>query len=121
MKMSITKLEKRSSLPPLVTMCPDPTQICYQLDEFKQSKMKSIPYEKLDFSIYKQSGKTVAFCTCEERILSWIKALYFRYFLGLENSDIIKTLWEEQECDDDASKCEKIVLNLSFSKKSTRT
>ncbi|CAB3996547.1 Hypothetical predicted protein [Paramuricea clavata] len=116
--MSTTKPEKRSSLPPLVIRCPDPTQIRYQVDEFKQSKMKSIPYEKLNFSIYKQSANMVALCTCEERILSWIRALYFRYFLGLENSDIIKTRWEEQECDDEASKCVKIILNLSFRKKS---
>ena len=55
----------------------------------------------------------VAFSTSHERLIKWIQALYFRYYLGVKTNPQFNVRWEEQEEGDDASKCDKIQITLS--------
>jgi hypothetical protein len=61
----------------------------------------------------------VAFSTNEENILRWIKALYNRYYLGLNDNENITTRWEEQPTYNDPSKCDKIILHLEDNSKNS--
>jgi hypothetical protein len=87
----------------------------YQFDEFKNSKAHSIPFEKMDYSIYRPSSNCVAFTTTEERITTWIKVFYQRYHVQQNNhgeqGPLIST-WEKQQAQNDPNKCEKITLTL---------
>jgi hypothetical protein len=87
-----------------------------KLTNFKEekSRKKQIPYEKLDFTIYKPSANMSAFCTSEERLILWIETFYFRYYTGLKENTWLSARWEEQKVANDPSKCEKIVLNISY-------
>ena len=61
-----------------VNTIPDTTWQQYKIDSFKTSTAKRVPYEELDFTIYKPNANHVAFSTTEERLPMWIKALYPR-------------------------------------------
>ena len=87
----------------------------YQFDEFKNSKACSVPFEKMDYSIYRPSSNCVAFTTTEERITTWIKVFYQRYHVQQNNhgeQGPLKSTWEEQQAQNDPNKCEKITLTL---------
>jgi hypothetical protein len=84
---------------------------------FNQSKnFKHVPFEQLDFSIYKATTNTVAYTTSEERMPLWVEALRARYKDGLHNNTSITTRWEESENKDDISKCEKVTIHLISTK-----
>ena len=48
---------------------PDSSFARYRVDQFKSTKARQVPYEKLDYNIYKASSNVVAFTTSEERIV----------------------------------------------------
>ncbi len=99
---------------PTTAMEPDNTFSRYQsMSEFKKSRKKQAPYEKLDYSVYKPSANMVAFSTSQERLIKWIQALYFRYYLEVKTNPQFNVRWEEQEEGDDASKCKKVQITLS--------
>ena len=58
---------------------PDKTLQRYKIQAFKATMCKSVPFEELDYSIYKPSANMVAFQTTEARLPFWIKALLCRY------------------------------------------
>ena len=60
----------------------------YRIDKFKSTKARQVPYEKLDYQIYKASSNVVAFTTSEERIIMWTKAIFWRYHVGLNRQPI---------------------------------
>ena len=97
-----------------VNTTPDTTWQRYKIDSFKTSTAKRVPYEELDFTIYKPNANHVAFSTTEERLPMWIKALYLRYYKdGLYNNNMeINTRWLEQSNADDSTKCDEIVINI---------
>lgn len=109
-----TKHEKFGVMPGMVATTPDATFTRYQVDQFKTTKAKTVPYEELDFNIYKPASKCVAFATSEERILLWTRALHDRYYIGLQNNSMLKSLWEEQQTYNDSSKCDKVIIHLSL-------
>ena len=115
--MADEKQEKHteSTAVPTIVAEPDTTFSHYQIDEFKKSRKKQIPYEKLDFTIYKPSANMTAFCTSEERLILWIETFYFRYYTWLKENTRLSARWEEQEVANDPPKCEKIILNISYS------
>ena len=90
----------------------------YSVDSFSPCKAKRVPYEQLDFSIYKPSANLVAFSTSEERLPIWIAAMKARYQDGLLDNQKVTTRWEEQENASDPAKCEKVTISL-ISKKSS--
>ncbi|CAB3999478.1 Hypothetical predicted protein [Paramuricea clavata] len=107
------KGEKMANYASMKPMTLDDTLTRYQVDQFKSAKgSKQVPFEKLDFSIYKPSANMVAYTTSEERILLWIKALYQRYIIDLQktNGANMWSRWEEQESYNDTSKCDKVIL-----------
>ncbi|CAB4013646.1 Hypothetical predicted protein, partial [Paramuricea clavata] len=71
----------------------------YQVDNFKATNMKRVPMEQLDFTIYKPSSNLDAFCSNEERLPTWIRAMKLRYCKdNLEFAeDKIAVQWEESE------------------------
>jgi hypothetical protein len=94
---------------------PDSSFARYRVDQFKSTKARQVPYEKLDYNIYKASSNVVAFTT-EERIVKWTKTIILRYHVGLDINDntySLKSLWEEQASPNDDSKCDKITVHLS--------
>jgi hypothetical protein len=94
---------------------PDSSFARYRVDQFKSTKARQVPYEKLDYNIYKASSNVVAFTT-EERIVKWTKTIILRYHVGLDINDntySLKSLWEEQASQNDDSKCDKITVHLS--------
>ena len=108
------KQEKNTNNEQIVETVPDETMTRYQVDAFKSTtKSKAVPFEQLDFSIYKQSNKKVAFATSEERIILWIRSLYKRYYMGLRDHEHIRVRWEEQQSFNDKTKCDRIVLHLT--------
>jgi hypothetical protein len=113
------KQEKILIIPSMKVSTLDATLTRYQVDQFKTTKGKQIPFEKLGYTIYKPSANMVAFSTNEERILRWIKALYNRYYLGLNDNENITTGWEEQPTYNDPSKCDKIILHLEENSKNS--
>jgi hypothetical protein len=52
---------------------PDLSFMRYQFDEFKNTKAREVPFEEVDYSIYKASSNCIAFKTSEKRIGTWIK------------------------------------------------
>ncbi|CAB4014084.1 Hypothetical predicted protein, partial [Paramuricea clavata] len=83
----------------------------YKIENFKNTNAKRVPYEEIDYNIYKSSH--VDFSTTEKRLPIWIKALFCRYHEngGINNTKII-TRWLEQENQDNPSKCDKISLSF---------
>ena len=98
---------------------PDATFARYRCDQFKKSKSaKSVPYESLDFLIYKSTSNCVAFLTNEDRLIKWIEAIYKRYHVQVqldeESSSKVKATWEELQSTHDPAKTDKISVNLSL-------
>jgi hypothetical protein len=95
-------------------MAPDTTLQRYEIDSFKNTNCKRVPFEELDFTIYKPNANHVAFSTTEIRLLSWIKALYLRYYKhdGFNNNADISTQWAEEENANNPSKCDKITITI---------
>ena len=86
----------------------------YTVKQFKPTNAKKVPYEQLDFTIYKRSSNSVVFHTCEARMPIWIRAISLRYKHGLENEDLlVKASWEEINDPTDTNKCEKIMIKLT--------
>ena len=83
----------------------------YRIENFKNTNAKRVPYEEIDYNIYKSSH--IVFSTTEKRLPLWINALFSRYH---ENDDInnmnIITRWLEVEKQDKPSKCDKISLSF---------
>ena len=83
----------------------------YKIENFKNTNAKRVPYEEIDYNIYKSSH--VDFSTTEKRLSIWIKALFCRYHEnGRINNTKIITRWLEQENQDNPSKCDKISLSF---------
>ena len=99
---------------------PDATFARYRCDQFRKSKSaKSVPYESLDFSIYKSTSNCVAFLTNEDRLIKWIEAIYKRYHVQVqldeqESSSKVTATWEELQSTHDPAKTDKISVNLSL-------
>ena len=87
----------------------------YSVESIQSKNFKQVPFEKLDYSIYKTTN-TVAFATSEERMPLWIEALQARYRDGLHDNAKITTRWEENDNKEDAAKCEKVTIYLTSSK-----
>ena len=85
----------------------------YQAQNLKTTSAKRVPYEELDFSVYKPTANMVAFSTSEQRMPLWIRVMKLRYENGLQNNNIIKSSWVEIDNSDDATKCEKVTVNLT--------
>ncbi|CAB4028266.1 Hypothetical predicted protein [Paramuricea clavata] len=83
----------------------------YKIENFKNTNAKRVPYQEIDYNIYKSSH--VDFSTTEKRLPILIKALFCRYHEngGISNTKII-TRWLEQENQDNPSKCDKISLSF---------
>jgi hypothetical protein len=47
----------------------------YSVECIQSSNFKHVPFEQIDYAIYKASTNTVAFTTTEERMPLWIEAL----------------------------------------------
>ena len=102
----VTSKEEKST----TVMEPDPLFSRYQLScEIKKSRKMQVPFEILDNNLYNPCANMVAFSTSRERLIIWIKAPYFRYYMGLKDSASFNVCWEEQERND-ASKCDKIQI-----------
>ena len=85
----------------------------YQAQNLKTTSAKRVPYEELDFSVYKPTANMVAFSTSEQRMPLWIRVMKLRYENGLQNNNIIKSSWDEIDNSDDVTKCEKVTVNLT--------
>ena len=85
----------------------------YSMEMVQTSKFKHVPYEQIDYTIYKASTNTIAFTTTEERMPKWIEAFKRRYQDGLQDNPIVKTRWEEDDSKSDPKKCEKVVIHLT--------
>jgi hypothetical protein len=91
----------------------DPTLSRYIIDQFNKSRSaKDVPFEALDFSIYSSASKTVAFVTSEDRLTKWINTMYHRYS-DAQNGGKLKMIWEESPSPNDASKTDKISIQLA--------
>ena len=91
----------------------------YEIQAFKPTSAKRVPYEELDFSVYKATANTVAFSTCETRMPLWIRVLKIRYQNGLETNVNIKSTWDEINNTNDESRWEKVCINLMSRENST--
>jgi hypothetical protein len=93
------------------------------MKNLKKKQKKTVPYQDVDYTIYKPSAKCVSFLTSEDRIIHWIEIFYYRYFVEINNQDgerqLFKSTWEEHLAQNDSSKCEKITLTLSLEGKRT--
>jgi hypothetical protein len=101
----------------------------YQFDEFKNTKAREVPFEEVDYSIYKALSNCIAFKTSEKRIGTWIKTFYYQYHAAKseifqqddeDSKNIARSLitsWEEQAAYNDNTKCEKITLSLAIEDK----
>ena len=58
----------------------------YQAQNLKTTSAKRVPYEELDFSVYKPTAIMVAFSTSEQRMPLWIRVMKLRYENGLQNN-----------------------------------
>ena len=85
----------------------------YEITQFKTTSAKRVPFEQLDYSIYKPSSNAVVFSTSERRIPLWITAFKSRYIEGLQNNDVLKSTWEETNDPSDTMKCEKVTITIS--------
>jgi hypothetical protein len=81
----------------------------YSVECIQSSNFKHVPFEQIDYAIYKASTNTVAFTTTEERMPLWIEALRARYQDGLHINTNIK---------DDSTKCDKVTIHLISTKSS---
>ena len=98
-------------------MAPDKTFKRYKTDTFKTSLKKRVPYEEIDFNVYKPSSNQVAFQTTESRLTKWIEAFLYRYYESpTYNNDNIQTRWNEQDDENEPSKCENIELEIIYKK-----
>jgi hypothetical protein len=80
---------------PTTAMEPDSSFSLYRLtSEFKKSRKKQTPYEMLDYNLYKACANMIAFSTSQERLVMWIKAFYFRYYLSLKENPLFNVRWE---------------------------
>ena len=96
------------------TTTPSPTRYNrYEVIQFKTTSAKRVPFEQLDYTIYKPSANVVVFSTSEKRIPMWITALEARYINGLQNHDALKSTWEETNDPNDPHKCEKVTITIS--------
>ena len=98
-------------------MAPDTTFERYKIDNFVPTNSKRVPYEELDYSIYKNSSQ-VAFSTTESRLPLWVKALYERYYKiegsnGDDNTKV-ETKWHEEGNQNQPTKCDKIVIEIIY-------
>ena len=84
----------------------------YQVECFKASNARRVPYEQLDYNIYKATANLVAFSTSEKRIPLWVKAMKLRYQYGFENNTWVMATWEEQDSTCERSKCDKVTINI---------
>jgi hypothetical protein len=83
----------------------------YSVDTFKNTNEKKVPFEELDYTVYKNNN-LVVFATSERRLPCWIDILKRRYEHGLEDNDEITTKYEEIDNASDTTKCDKITLSL---------
>ena len=85
--------------------------IRYSIDSFKITYEKKVPFEELDYGIYKNSN-LVVFTTSERRLPCWIDIMKRRYTDGLKDSDRITTRYEEIDNTTDTTKCDKVIISL---------
>lgn len=94
---------------------PDKSLYRYKVDAFKsQSKdSKDVPFEAIDFKLYKPLARCIGFRTNETRLVLWINTFIHRYTVQLkeEGYDIS---WFETQTD---GKCEKIQMTVTSEKK----
>ena len=91
----------------------DPTPSCqYEINSFKNTNEKKVPFEELDHTIYKNTN-LVVFSTSEKRLPIWIDVLKQQYIYDLEGNNRVTTRYEETDNVNEKSKCEKIVLSLT--------
>ena len=83
----------------------------YKIENFKKTTEKKVPFETLDYTIYKNTN-FIVFATSEKRLTLWIEMLKRRYVLGLADNAKITTRLEESDNPEEKSKCERIVLAL---------
>lgn len=71
----------------------------YKVDCFKNTNAKRVPYEELDYTIYKPNANMVTFSTSEKRLPLWIKTMRQRYQHGFKDDTTSKITshWEEQD------------------------
>jgi transketolase len=86
----------------------------YRVENFKPTTAKRVPFEELNFNIYKPSANMVTFSTTEGKIPVWINTFKQRYEIGINNNNAkYSCTWEEQDDPHDSSKCEKIILKIT--------
>jgi hypothetical protein len=96
----------------LTTTSIDTTLKRYEIESFKKKNTKRVPFEEIDFNIYKTSQ--INYSTTEKRLPIWIKALYSRYIENKNfNETEINTSWQEIENPEDPAKCDKIILTFT--------
>jgi hypothetical protein len=70
----------------------------YCVENFKPMTAKRVPFEELNFNIYKPSANMVTFSTSEEKIPVWINTFKQRYEIGINNNNVkYLCMWEEQD------------------------
>ena len=85
----------------------------YEVESFKKTTEKKVPFETLDYTIFKNTN-LVVFATFEKRLPLWIEMLKRRYVHSrLADKAKITTQIEESNNPEEQSKCEKIVLALT--------
>ena len=95
----------------------------YQFDEFKKNtKARQVPFEEIDYSLYKTTSNCIAFTTSEEIITTWIKTFYLRYCSEAikDGGTTLKSTWDETPAQNDATKSEKISITLSTDDEKTQ-
>ena len=98
------------------TVTPDLTWQRYIVDSFLASTCKRVPYEELDFTIYK-NGNHVAFMTNERRLPVWIEAIYKKYMEYANNNTELCCKWLEQRNQNNENKSDKVTVHLCSAEK----
>jgi hypothetical protein len=84
----------------------------FEVENFKNTNAKRVPFEDLDYSIYKNAN-LVAFSASEKRLPKWINFMKQRYYHGLEDNNMIQSRYEELDNPNEKSKCEKVLISLT--------
>jgi hypothetical protein len=68
-------------------------------------RARQVPFEEIDYSIYKTTSNCIAFTTSEERITTWIKTFYLRYCAEAikDGGTTRKSTWDETPAQNDAT------------------
>ena len=83
----------------------------FEVENFKNTNAKRVPFEDLDYSIYKNAN-LVAFSTSEKRLPKWINFMKQRYYHGLEDNNMVQSRYEELDNPNEKSKFEKVLISL---------